>query len=101
MSIPCVSQRKAGNRPSEVNLNKVFLAMAYDLRVHSHPEVLDAHSRLANGQYLGFLRTLDDMTSQQYTSIADERFRLHQLAALLSKFPFRDPAIDRKKSRYR
>jgi hypothetical protein len=95
MSILRDKQRNAANAPP-MNLQKIFSAMAYDLKVSTNPQVLNASSLLANGKYLRFVKTLDDMTSQMYTSLADEKFRLHQLAALFSKFPFQDPSINRE-----
>lgn len=81
-----------------LDLVKTFSAMAYDLKVTHHPLVIDAKADLSAERFRSFLGKLDEMTSQMYTSMADERFRLHQLAALLVKFPFKDPSIDRKQA---
>lgn len=91
-----VAQSKTVSRKPNQHLVKMFTAMAYDLRVTRHPLYIDALSLLKNYKYVGFLGKLDEMTSQMYTSMSDERFRLHQLAAFLSKYPFEDPSIDRK-----
>lgn len=75
----------------------LFSGMAYDLKVNQSCEYIDAYSLLANGKYSKFLATLDEWTSQMYESVGDFRHRLHQLAALLSKYPFVDSSIDRDK----
>lgn len=77
-------------------LKALFWGMAYDLKVTHVPDVVDAYADLSAGRYVSFLGKLDAMTSQMYTSTEDEVFRLHQLASLLSKYPFEDPSIDRK-----
>lgn len=72
--------------------------MAFDLKVQNHSLVIDAYSDLSQNHYKGFLCKLDEMTAQMYQSTEDELFRLHQLASAFSKFPFKDPSIDRRKA---
>lgn len=92
-SSPVRSTKSA--RTSTVTASKLFLSMAYDLKVDKNPEVLDCYTLLCNGKYSQFLSTLDAWTSQMYTSIGSLGYRLHQLAALFSKYPFDDSTIDR------
>lgn len=97
MDTPRSQKSKTSKTAPSLDVKTLFSAMAYDLKVERSEEYLKAYSLLCAGKYLSFLSTLDEWTSQLYESIGSERYRLHQLAALLSKYPFEDPEIDRDK----
>lgn len=97
MKTPSGKQRKVLSATPSLDPKILFSGMAYDLKIHHHPEYIKAYSLLANGKYLQLVGMFDEWTSQMYESTEDELFRLHQLAALFSKFPFKDPLIDRSK----
>lgn len=96
MNTPRSRERKARKVTPTIDPKDLFSAMAYDLGLSTHPEYLKGLALLANQKYLGFLQVLDEMTAQTYQSVGDVRYRLHQLAALLQKYPFDDERIDRE-----
>lgn len=90
------SKRRKADKITPIDLDKVFSAMAYDLKISQNEQVIKARSLLLAGHHLSFVKMLDEWSSQTYNSIGDLGSRLLQLAALFTKFPFEDKSINRE-----
>lgn len=86
--------RNGSKRQNLLSIPKIFLATACDLHLQKTDQFRNAYSLLCANKIESFLRVTGAWTEQQYQS-SDEHRRWHQLAALLIKYPFEDPSIDR------
>lgn len=95
MNISKPKPRKAAKPLSAAGITTLFLKTAYDLKLASDSQVLDAAADLAAERYLSFVTKLDHWSTQLYCSTKEDSFRRGQLAALFQKYPFNDPRINR------